>query len=533
MSATININALGGAIGNPAQLEADMIAIGGGAGLAMDANNIAQSLKHHAGSKPNAIVARRYRPDDATLWERIDPVEWLNSVAADGANGVLIQAHNEPKITPENVAAFVAWNVKMIAEAHRRGLNVTVGAFAVGNPHETLIQSGAFDAMLKALGPNDALMVHEYFINDPLGEGETGWLCFRCEEWLERMRLIGCICRTLVVGEYGRDVGGGERDGWRDTGWSVEYYIALLDKGMVEYDRLAAKFSFRIFVDIFCGGHGFGNRWQSFNIEGERKIYDWAGGWNGAHPQLAGGGIVADTYPAGSNPKQARINPTFTNKLALRAAPTKYGAIKRYMAAGEVVTYYAEPVVTKDGFDWVRVLTGADETGWSAKSVGGQPSFVPIVTDTLVLKLPFKKAKLTSAFDTPRDYSVIAPDKLQKHEGADYIDVNAQTVGSDPIVHVGAPAKVLEVGFDANGYGNYVYVSFIGNEYRAYYAHLAEVYVKTGATLKDWQIIGLMGSTGYSTGPHLHLTLQRIGGGAGGYVVANVVNPELYFVPVG
>jgi murein DD-endopeptidase MepM/ murein hydrolase activator NlpD len=52
------------------------------------------------------------------------------------------------------------------------------------------------------------------------------------------------------------------------------------------------------------------------------------------------------------------------------------------------------------------------------------------------------------------------------------------------------------------------------------YAHMSELRVKTGDKVKKGDIIGLVGTTGFSTGPHLHFT----------FWANNVpVNPNLFF----
>ncbi len=63
-----------------------------------------------------------------------------------------------------------------------------------------------------------------------------------------------------------------------------------------------------------------------------------------------------------------------------------------------------------------------------------------------------------------------------------------------------------------NGYGNYVAIDhgkFNGVNYKAYYAHMGSVTVKNGAYVKKGQIIGYIGSTGRSTGPHLHFGIMK------------------------
>lgn len=63
---------------------------------------------------------------------------------------------------------------------------------------------------------------------------------------------------------------------------------------------------------------------------------------------------------------------------------------------------------------------------------------------------------------------------------------------------------------DGNGYGNRVVVDH-GNGYRSLYAHLSNVYVSVGSAVSRGQLIGQMGSTGRSTGTHLHLEIYYKG----------------------
>lgn len=60
------------------------------------------------------------------------------------------------------------------------------------------------------------------------------------------------------------------------------------------------------------------------------------------------------------------------------------------------------------------------------------------------------------------------------------------------------------------GYGSMVVISH-GPEYESLYAHLSKIYVEEGQVVGINTIIGLVGSTGRSTGPHLHLEIHQEG----------------------
>lgn len=63
---------------------------------------------------------------------------------------------------------------------------------------------------------------------------------------------------------------------------------------------------------------------------------------------------------------------------------------------------------------------------------------------------------------------------------------------------------------DGYGYGNRVVIDH-GNGYRSLYGHLSNIYVSAGETVTRGQLIGKMGSTGRSTGIHLHLEIHYKG----------------------
>ena len=87
--------------------------------------------------------------------------------------------------------------------------------------------------------------------------------------------------------------------------------------------------------------------------------------------------------------------------------------------------------------------------------------------------------------------------------------------GLDIGAAMGAPIKaamagrVSQVGYN-DSFGNYIIISHHSG-YRTLYAHLNTILVRPGATVATGERIGLMGSTGRSTGSHLHFTVFKDG----------------------
>lgn len=86
------------------------------------------------------------------------------------------------------------------------------------------------------------------------------------------------------------------------------------------------------------------------------------------------------------------------------------------------------------------------------------------------------------------------------HTGIDL----AAPVGTE--VH-SATAGIASVGYDSAGAGNYVVVAF-DRHVRILYCHLSAFRVRPGDSVLPGQVIGLLGSTGLATGPHLHFQID-------------------------
>jgi murein DD-endopeptidase MepM/ murein hydrolase activator NlpD len=104
--------------------------------------------------------------------------------------------------------------------------------------------------------------------------------------------------------------------------------------------------------------------------------------------------------------------------------------------------------------------------------------------------------------------------KIQKfHEGMDF----TCPIGTE--VYVTGDGTVEAVNFSFGGYGNEIVVNH-GYGYRTRYAHLSRFKVKVGQKVKRGEVIGETGSTGKSTGPHLHYEVIKN---------RSAVNPVYYY----
>jgi murein DD-endopeptidase MepM/ murein hydrolase activator NlpD len=69
---------------------------------------------------------------------------------------------------------------------------------------------------------------------------------------------------------------------------------------------------------------------------------------------------------------------------------------------------------------------------------------------------------------------------------------------------------VVASGWSNEGYGNYVVIDH-RNGFQTLYGHLSRIFVRAGESVGKGALIGLMGSTGNSTGPHLHFEIRQRG----------------------
>lgn len=139
-----------------------------------------------------------------------------------------------------------------------------------------------------------------------------------------------------------------------------------------------------------------------------------------------------------------------------------------------------------------------DSTGWSYYDEEGNS------LRKAFLKAPLKFSRISSRFSNSRLHPVL---KIRRpHHGVDY----AASAGT-PVYAIG-DGTVLHRGWDAKGGGNYIKIRH-NSVYTSVYMHLQGFAkgVSKGGFVRQGQLIGYVGSSGLSTGPHLDFRMYRNG----------------------
>ena len=155
-----------------------------------------------------------------------------------------------------------------------------------------------------------------------------------------------------------------------------------------------------------------------------------------------------------------------------------------------------------------------DEDGYGYKSTDKHQAYtvngkkkvtymrrVPVSSRSSRFGMPLRHARITSGFSYRRWHPILH--RYRPHHGTDF---GARR--GTPLLAVNS-GKVIFSGW-MGGYGKVVKIRHAGG-YVSLYAHQSRIRVKRGQRVKKGQIIGYVGNTGRSTGPHLHFGLMKNG----------------------
>lgn len=121
-------------------------------------------------------------------------------------------------------------------------------------------------------------------------------------------------------------------------------------------------------------------------------------------------------------------------------------------------------------------------------------------TDTFVAGRPIKRGWMSSRYGKRTDPFT---GRLAWHAGVDF----AGKMGSDVVA---VASGVVTWADNRYGYGKMVEINH-GNGYKTRYAHSKDIYVEVGDVVRKGDVIAAMGSSGRSTGPHVHFEVYKNG----------------------
>ena len=221
-----------------------------------------------------------------------------------------------------------------------------------------------------------------------------------------------------------------------------------------------------------------------------------------ASVRMAGGTVASSLYAASD---EARLPDSVTRQLAdVFSGQIDFHRALRKGAVFSVVyeTLEAEGEPLRTG----RLLSAEiinDKKTYDAvwfQEPGQKGAYYTMGGDSLrraFLASPMPYSRRTSGFGV-REHPILQT--MRAHMGVDY----AAPVGT-PVISV-ADGVVAESSFQG-GYGNMVVIQHNANQSTAY-AHLSRMNVRKGQAIKQGDVVGAVGSTGLSTGPHLHFEFR-------------------------
>lgn len=177
----------------------------------------------------------------------------------------------------------------------------------------------------------------------------------------------------------------------------------------------------------------------------------------------------------------------------------RYKSLMTYKSSGEMMVQTMQRmdklgrkmVVQSKSLDSILVMMEEKD-----KMIASLPSIKPVRSDML------KKSMAQMSGFGLRVHPIYKVRKM--HKG---IDFSAKT--GTPI-YASGDGTISRVQNSRSGYGNNVMINH-GYGYESLYAHMSKILVKPGQKVKKGQKIGLVGSTGRSTGPHLHYEVHYKG----------------------
>ncbi|MDO8576993.1 MAG: M23 family metallopeptidase [Candidatus Daviesbacteria bacterium] len=159
--------------------------------------------------------------------------------------------------------------------------------------------------------------------------------------------------------------------------------------------------------------------------------------------------------------------------------------------------------------------------------LGYYPTFsIPPVRRSIVKAVPSEQKGEIIAQNFSKPLILPHPGYLSTRFSSWHPGIDIATGLGMPI-HPIIDGEVSETGRDFFGLGNFVVVTH-QNGFKSKYAHMGKIFVKVGDKITEENILGEVGLTGHTSGPHTHLEITH----DGNYVDPQALLPEIPDMPV-
>lgn len=500
---TLGLNMLG----DRGRIHADFVSaarrLGANYNLVMNNPALAGEVRPHC----RRGVIYRHWPDD-NAHRNTHPREFVRLLNQRAPHYAYLYLGNEPYAEQ----TLADWTYEALDECDRLGRRGVILNFPTGNP-EPAVWEVFRPVLRKARERGHLLGLHEYF--DVSWRKDYPWHVGR---WERLLQLPAAELPEIVITELGCAVGMDAHRGylWGGRMTDESYAAELLD--VAAYYR-----RFNISATVFCMGSE-SDDWGTFSLR---------------EPAIE---IISKAQSQEKPPVYTWIDGTCVSVpgefVNVRAAASLKGQVVSQLAPGMDVQYSTQ-TEDSDGYRWAPVnWNGATRwvatlnllTGAPVAVLSAEPPAKPLVWS---LPVDLTAYTITGQFGEPRDYDGDGV-KDDRHEGIDFAP--AWLTESSVFVRAMADGVVESVrDFEraqqenklTTSYGCFVRIRSTDGEQDIihWYCHLSLVMVKAGESVLRGQVIGVVGSTGNSTGNHLHITIQAPGKGQTMGGLANVIDP--------
>jgi len=200
-------------------------------------------------------------------------------------------------------------------------------------------------------------------------------------------------------------------------------------------------------------------------------------------------------------------NPDFLQvgqKLNILPVDGAYHTVAQGDTVQKIATYYKVQPEAITGYVGNGLQAGAAlQVGQQLIVPGGVVPYVPRRSQVASGPIPTDAQKGSGRFGWPMSGSI----SQRYWEGHLAIDIAAPK-GTNIVA--ADSGYVVSTQYSDTGYGRMVIIDH-GNGYRTLYAHLTSMYVAAGQSVSKGEIIGTCGTTGNTTGPHLHFEVTKDG----------------------